>query len=62
VLALTVEDRGFIVHERPNGGEGFATGATIDVPGMVIGEVVAREGPVRADLSKTVTCGSIPYS
>ena len=46
VLARTVEDCRFIVHQRPCGGEGFAIGAAIDVPGMVISEVRARESSI----------------
>jgi hypothetical protein len=48
VLACTVEDGRFIVDQRPCGSEGFATRATINVPGMIIDEVLAREGPVGA--------------
>lgn len=39
---------GAIIHPRFGRCKNFAAGATIEVPGMVIGEVVAREYPVCA--------------
>src|SRR5690348_11821173 len=47
-IALTGEVKygGPIIHQRSGRSKNFATGATIDVPGMVVGEVVAREDPV----------------
>ena len=40
-----VKHFGTIIHQRSGRGKNFAIGATIDVSGMVIGEVVAREDP-----------------
>jgi hypothetical protein len=36
---------GSIIHQRSGRGKNFATRATIDVPGMVIGKVIAPEDP-----------------
>ena len=47
-LAGDVKHRGAIVHQCSGRGEDLAVGTTVDVTCMVIGEVVAREGPIRA--------------
>src|SRR6516165_7183643 len=47
-LAGDVKHRGAIVHQRSGRGEDLAAGTAVDVTCVVIGEVLAREGPVCA--------------
>src|SRR5262245_4754977 len=47
-LAGDVKHRGTVVYQRSSRGEGHAAGTAVDVTCMVLGEVLAREGPVCA--------------
>ncbi len=48
MLAGEVKHGGAIIHQRSSRGKNFTAGTTVEVPGMVIGEVIAREDPVCA--------------
>ncbi len=47
-LAGSVEHRRAIVDQRSGRGQGLAARTDVDVAGMIVGEVLPREGPVFA--------------